>query len=415
MVGSQAGLERKQHGGGGGDLRRRKRGAVGAAVLLGPAARVALFQAGRVRPRQRAWEAARACPAPARRCRRRRRHGSRSSARRPSGRRRRRRAHAAAPPGSRRTARAWTARLRRFRPRPPPAPSSGRRSRSRAAPHPRSRRRSDRSGRGCCREAQVDHLRTGADGPADRARLRARRDRAVVADDLRDEQARGRSEARDPGPVVRQRRDLAGDEGAVPLRVVHGPADEALCTDDPPLQLDVALVDAGVDHRNAHGQQLRQDAERVEGVEGAVLLDVPLALRQRVVRTEAGVRDSRRREGNRRRDQCHSTSHAATTVSTLESPIAKPLPATTRARYAPGVSSTSPEKVPSALTVVRATVAHEPPVSRCSWTAALGSTRSRQSAEREPVARRCDPNERRDGEPDDTAADRPRSRGGSRS
>ena len=220
MVGSQARLEREQHGGGGGDLRRGKRGAVGAAVLLGPAARVALFQAGRVRPRQRAWEQREhVLPrrgdvdvdvVPVREAR----HVARPAVGADAEHVRQRRRVAGEPPGLGRRVSAVSDRGHHQH-----------RASDGVVDRAPLRIREAVDGRivrvAGAREAQVDHLRTGADGPADRARLRARRDRAVVADDLRDEQARGRSEARDPGPVVRQRGDLAGDEGAVPLRVVR--------------------------------------------------------------------------------------------------------------------------------------------------------------------------------------------------
>ena len=228
-------------------------------------------------------------------------------------------------------------------------------------------------------EAQVDHLRAGADRPADRARLRARRDRAVVADDLRDEQARRRSEARDPGPLSVSAAISPATKVPCPCVSFTLPPTKLLAATMPPLSSAMALVDAGVDHRHAHGQQLRQDVERVEGVEGAVLLDVPLALRQRVVRAEAGVRGSRRREGDCRRDAVPQHVSRGHHRQHLGEPDREALAGdhtrTIRPRrqfHIPGEGAIAFR--PSC----GATVANEPPASRCSWTAAFGRSRSRR-------------------------------------
>ena len=178
-------------------------------------------------------------------------------------------------------------------------------------------------------EAEVDHARALLNGPADRARLRPRRDRAVVADDLRHHQARRRREARDPRRVVRDRRDLARDERAVTEGVDNSAADEAAVGDDAVLQLGMAEIDAGVDHRDPYREQLLGG---VEGVKRVVAAEVPLAREVLVVRRRRERGTRRPRDGQRERGDGQQAPHACTTVSTGERPAAKPLPATTRAR-----------------------------------------------------------------------------------
>jgi hypothetical protein len=83
-------------------------------------------------------------------------------------------------------------------------------------------------------EAQVDHLRAAVDCPADRPGLRVERNGAVRANDLRDEQPGRERQTGDALCIVHPRRDQAGDESPVSLRVlVRRAADEGVGSSDP--------------------------------------------------------------------------------------------------------------------------------------------------------------------------------------
>src|SRR5215212_1153562 len=131
-------------------------------------------------------------------------------------------------------------------------------------------------------------------------------------------------------------------------------------------------VDAGVDHGNPYQEEL---LGRVEDVEGAVAAEIPLPRRERVVwrsyrRGRGGGDDDR---GDSRGERKYAL-HAGTTVRTGESPTANPLPATTRARYVPGVRSSEAAKAPDDVMVVLTMVVHPTAPRRCTCTTAPGSS-----------------------------------------
>jgi hypothetical protein len=102
--------------------------------------------------------------------------------------------------------------------------------------------------------------------------------------------------------------------------VARRPADEALLRDDPAAELRVAQFDPRVDHGDPDREEL---LGRVEDVEPAVAAEVPLALRERVVRQcdgGHGCRRRRKRCGGRAQREC--APHAGTTVRTGEMPAA---------------------------------------------------------------------------------------------
>src|SRR4029450_2055453 len=102
-------------------------------------------------------------------------------------------------------------------------------------------------------EAEVDHPRALLHCPADRPGLGLRRDRAVGLDDLRDHEPSGRRDSGDARAVVRDRGDLARDEGPVAELVAHRPADEALPRDDSAAELWMADGEPRVDAGDADG------------------------------------------------------------------------------------------------------------------------------------------------------------------
>src|SRR4029079_4408849 len=132
----------------------------------------------------------------------------------------------------------------------------------------------------------------------------------------------------DPDVVVGVLGDLARDEGAVADRVRDRAADEAAVRHDAVSQLRMVQLDAGVDHRDSHGEDLLRRVERVERV---VATEVPLPRDVGVVRLRRGSGGGAGHGEAEQRDEQNAL-HAGTTVSTGESPTAKPLPATTRAR-----------------------------------------------------------------------------------
>ena len=133
-------------------------------------------------------------------------------------------------------------------------------------------------------EAEVDHPGPVVDRPADRLRLCDRRDSAVGADDLRDQQLGGEGDAGDPLPVAERRGDDPGDERAVALAVRDLAADEALRERHPAGELRMLDVEAGVDYSNPHGTQRGRKVDPV--VECMDRAEVPLLGRQRVVGDE---------------------------------------------------------------------------------------------------------------------------------